>query len=129
MRTKRPTTPTSNPTTWFLVTCSPLKTVSKAMMVATGVMALAIPENAEDTWCPPNEKRTKGIAELKRPTIKQSIKNFGSLRIRILRNKRTMYKVLAPRTQRQNANPIGDKDVLANSIKKKDEPQIMPAPK
>jgi hypothetical protein len=40
-----------------------------------------------------------------------------------------MYKVVAPRTQRQKAKPIGDKDVLANSMKKKDEPQIMPAPK
>jgi hypothetical protein len=114
---------------WFLVTFSPLKTVSKAMMVAIGVMALAIPEKAEDTWCPPKEKRTKGIAELKRPTMKQSIKNFGSLRIRILRNRRTMYKVVAPRTHRQKAKPMGESDSLANSIKKNDEPQIMPAPK
>jgi hypothetical protein len=44
--------------------------------------------------------------------------------------KRTISsRVIAPSRQRQKAKPIGEKDWLANSIKKKDEPQIRPAPK
>jgi hypothetical protein len=37
--------------------------------------------------------------------------------------------VTAPRTHLQKANPTGERDALANSMKKKEEPQIRPAPK
>jgi hypothetical protein len=74
---------------WFLDTFSSLNTVNKKMTVAIGVMALAIPEKAEETWCPPKAKRVNGIAVLISPTIKLSIKNFISLRILILLMRRT----------------------------------------
>jgi hypothetical protein len=99
------------------------------MTVAIGVMALAIPENAEDTWCPPKANNAKGIAVLNKPTAKQSKKNLVSLTIAMFLILRTMYKVNAPRTHLQKARPIGDREVLANSIKKNEEPHIRPAPK
>ena len=58
------------------------------MIVAIGVMALAIPEKAEETWCPPKENSTNGIAVLNRPTMKLSMKNRRSLVIAILRIRR-----------------------------------------
>jgi hypothetical protein len=47
----------------------------------------------------------------------------------IFRQSTIINSVVAPRRQRQKARPIGEKDWLANSIKKKEEPQIRPAPK
>jgi hypothetical protein len=92
-------------------------------------MALAIPANEDETWCSPYAKSAKGKAVLKAPTIKLKRNSFPSRRMSIFRQSTIINSVVAPRRQRQKARPIGEKDWLANSIKKKEEPQIRPAPK